>query len=60
LIKRYFKKKNLTKNYYDRKMKEFIEIKLRSMTIDEYERRLLEMLKYVAFIKDDKLRFKGT
>jgi hypothetical protein len=24
------------------------------MTIDEYERRLLELLKYVSFIKDEK------
>jgi hypothetical protein len=33
-------------------MKEFIELKLGSMTIDEYERRFLEVLKYVSFIKD--------
>jgi hypothetical protein len=33
-------------------MKEFFEIKIGSMTIDEYERRFLEMLKYVSFIKD--------
>ena len=59
-FKRYFQKKYLTKRYYDKKMKEFFEFKIGSMTIDEYERRLLEMLKYVAFIKDDKLRFKGT
>jgi hypothetical protein len=51
-FKRYFEKKYLTKRYYDRKMKEFFELKLGSMTIDEYERRVLEMLKYVSFIKD--------
>ena len=33
-------------------MKEFFELKLGSMTIDEYERRFLELLKYVPFIKD--------
>jgi hypothetical protein len=33
-------------------MKEFFELKLGSMTIDEYERRFLELLKYVSFIKD--------
>jgi hypothetical protein len=37
-FKRYFEKKYLTKRYYDRKMKEFFELKLGSMTIDEYER----------------------
>jgi hypothetical protein len=45
--------KYLTKRYYDKKMKEFLELKLGSMTIDEYERRFLELLKYVSFIKDE-------
>jgi hypothetical protein len=52
-FKRYFEKKYLTKRYYDRKMKEFFEIKLGSMTIDEYEQNILELLKYVPFIKDE-------
>jgi hypothetical protein len=34
-------------------MKELFELKLGSMTIDEYERRFLELLKYVSFIKDE-------
>jgi hypothetical protein len=33
-------------------MKEFFELKLGNMTIDEYERRFLELLKYVPFIKE--------
>jgi hypothetical protein len=33
-------------------MKEFFELKLGSMTMDEYERSFLELLKYVPFIKD--------
>jgi hypothetical protein len=33
-------------------MKEFFELKLGSMSIDEYEIILLELLKYVPFIKD--------
>jgi hypothetical protein len=37
-------------------MKEFFELKLGSMTIDEYERRFLEMLKYVAFTKDEQVK----
>jgi hypothetical protein len=52
-FKKYFENKYLTKRYYDKKMKDFIEIKLGSMTIDEYERRFLELMKYVSFIKDD-------
>jgi hypothetical protein len=34
-------------------MKEFFKLKLGSMTIDEYERRFLELLQYVSFIKDE-------
>jgi hypothetical protein len=55
-FKRYFQKKYLTKRYYDKKMKEFFELKLGSMTIDEYERRFLELLKYVSFIKDEQVK----
>jgi hypothetical protein len=34
-------------------MKELFELKLGSRTIDEYEIRFLELLKYVSFIKDE-------
>ena len=37
-------------------MKEFFELKLGSMTIDEYEKRLFELIKYVHLIKDDKVK----
>jgi hypothetical protein len=37
-------------------MKEFFELKLGSMTIDEYEQRFLELLKYVPFIKDETVK----
>jgi hypothetical protein len=52
-FKKYFEKKYLTKRYYDRKMKEFFELKMDNMSIDEYERNFLELLKYVLFIKDE-------
>jgi hypothetical protein len=55
-FKRYFEKKYLNKRHYDRKMKEFFELKLGSMTIDEYERSFLELLKYVPFIKDEAIK----
>jgi hypothetical protein len=45
-FKGYFEKKYLAKRYYDRKMKEFFELKLGNMVIDEYERNFLEFLKY--------------
>jgi hypothetical protein len=37
-------------------MKEFFELKLGSMTIDEYEIRFLELLKYVSFIKEESVK----
>jgi hypothetical protein len=37
-------------------MKEFFELKLGSMTMDEYEKRFFELLKYVGFIKDEKVK----
>jgi hypothetical protein len=37
-------------------MKGFFELKIGSMKIDEYERRFLELLKYVSFIKDEKVK----
>jgi hypothetical protein len=55
-FKGYFQSKYLTKRYYDKKMKELFELKLGSMTIYEYERRFLELLKYVSFIKDEKVK----
>jgi hypothetical protein len=53
---KYFENKYLTKRYYDKNMKEFLEIKLVRMTIDGYERRLLELLKYGSFIKDETIK----
>jgi hypothetical protein len=55
-FKKYFEKKYLTKRYYDKKMKEFFELNLGSMTIYEYERMFLELLKYVSFIKDEAVK----
>jgi hypothetical protein len=55
-LKKYFENKYLNKRYYDKKMKEFFELKLGSMTIDEYERRFLDLLKYVSFIKDETIK----
>jgi hypothetical protein len=37
-------------------MKDLFELKLGSMTIYEYERRFLEILKYVSFIKDETIK----
>jgi hypothetical protein len=40
-------------------MKELFELKLGSMTMDEYERRFLELLRYVGFIKYEKVKIQN-
>jgi hypothetical protein len=55
-FKKYFENKYLTKRYYDKKMKELFELKMGSMSIYGYERRFLELLKYVSFIKDETIK----
>ena len=37
-------------------MKYLFELKLGIMTMDEYEKRFFELLKYVDFIKDEKVK----
>jgi hypothetical protein len=58
-FKKYFEKKFLSKRYYDKKMKELFELKLGSMTIDEYERRFLELLKLSLSSRMRQSNFKG-
>jgi predicted aspartyl protease len=55
-FKRYFQEKYFSENYYERKMKEFFELKLGTMTMEEYEKQFFEFLKYVDFIKDEKVK----
>jgi hypothetical protein len=37
-------------------MKEFFELELGTMTMEEYENWFFELLKYVNFIKDEKVK----
>jgi hypothetical protein len=39
-------------------MQEFFELKLGSMTMDEYEKKFLELLRYVASSRMRRLKFK--
>jgi hypothetical protein len=52
-------KRNTIKRYHDKKIKESFELNLGSMTIDEYERRFLELLKCVSFIRDEKIKIQS-
>jgi hypothetical protein len=55
-FKKYFQKEYLSKHYYDKKMQDFFELMLGRMTMGEYENNFLGLLKYVEFIKDEKVK----
>ena len=55
-FKKYFKQKYLSDRYYDDKIKEFHEMKLGQLTMEEYANKFLELLRYVRNIRDDKVK----
>jgi hypothetical protein len=58
-FKGYFQEKYLSEHYYERKMKEFFELKLGTMTMDGYDKCFFQLLKYVDFIKDEKVKIQS-
>ena len=42
--------------YYDDKIKEFHELRLGQQTMDEYENKFLELLRYIRYIRDEKVK----
>ena len=50
-FEKYFMKQYLSKRYMDGKTKEFYELKLGQLTIDEFVNKFLEILRYVPYIK---------
>jgi hypothetical protein len=55
-FKKYFQKEYLSENFYDNKMKYFCELRMGSMTKEEYENNFLGLLKCVGFINDAKVK----
>ena len=55
-FQKYFKQKYLSDRYYDDKIKEFHEMKLGKLTMKEYADKSLELLRYVRYIKDYKVK----
>ena len=55
-FKKYFQKEYLSEHYYEKKMEELFELKLGSMTMDSYEKKLLELLNYADLFKDEKVK----
>jgi hypothetical protein len=52
-FEKYFKNK-----YFDGKTNEFYELNLGQLTIDEYINKFLELMRYVPYIKDEKVKMK--
>ena len=48
----------MLERYYDSKAKEFYELKMGSMTDEEYTTKFLELLRYVPYLKDEKAKVK--
>ena len=55
-FKNYFKQKYLSDRYYDDKIKEFHELRLRQQIMEEYANNFLELLRYVWYIRDEKVK----
>ena len=53
---KYFKQKYLSDKYYDDNIKEFHELRLGQQTMEEYANKFLELLRYVRYIKDEKVK----
>ena len=55
-LRKYFKEKYLSDRYYDVKIEEFHELRLGQQTMEEYANRFLELLRYVRYIKYEKVK----
>ena len=57
-FKKYFKQKYLSNRYYNDKIKEFHEMKLGQLTMEEYANKFLELLRFLRYIRDDNVKIK--
>ena len=58
-FKEYFWEKYLSSRYYDNKKKEFNELKLGQKFMEEHVHKFLELLKYVDYIKDERVNIQS-
>jgi hypothetical protein len=52
-----FQQQYLSEQYYDKKVKEFFELKLESIAMEGHERIFFKLLRYVNFIQEGKVNF---
>jgi len=55
-FKKYFKQKYLSEHYFEKKMREFFDLRLGNMTMEEYVKKFLDFLRYVDYLKDEKIK----
>ena len=55
-MKKYFKKKFLSEQYYEERAKEFYELKLGTMNMKELNSKFISLLRYVTYIVDEKTK----
>jgi hypothetical protein len=55
-FKNYFKKQYLSESYYERKTKEFYELRLGQMMMEDFINKFLELLRFVPYIREDKVK----
>ena len=55
-FKRLFRKNYLYDRYYDGETKDFYELNMGFMTVEEYMTEFLELLSYVPYLKDEKTK----
>ena len=46
----------MSERYYDNEAKEFYEQKMGLMIDEEYVTKLLELLRYISYLKDEKVK----
>lgn len=55
-FQKHFKDKYLSKRYYDEKAKEFHELRLGALTMDDYVDRFTSLLRYVPYMREEKAK----
>ena len=55
-FRRIFQEEYMSKRFFDRKVKEFHDLRMGSMTMDSFINRFLDLLYYVPYIKDENVK----
>ena len=55
-FRKIFQEKYMSERFFDRKLKEFHELRMGSMTMDAFKNRFLDLLHYVPYIKEEKVK----